>query len=89
MVDEVRRGTAEQLLQEGKTSIPDVAFLLGFSDVTTFTRAFKRWCGVPPGKFRERASGGQPGEVEGQEGAGHERAGGPGLGPGGNRRILY
>ncbi|AKT38617.1 AraC family transcriptional regulator [Chondromyces crocatus] len=56
LLDEVRRESAEQLLREGKIAIPDVAFLLGFSDVSTFTRAFKRWCGIPPGKYRERAT---------------------------------
>lgn len=57
MVEDVRRRTAETLLREGKVTLPDVAFLLGFSDVSTFTRAFKRWCGVPPGKFRESGLG--------------------------------
>jgi AraC-like DNA-binding protein len=32
--------------------LADVAFQLGFSDLATFTRAFKRWTGMPPGQWR-------------------------------------
>jgi AraC-like DNA-binding protein len=33
-------------------SIADMSFELGFSDVTTFTRAFKRYVGVTPSDWR-------------------------------------
>ena len=35
------------------TSIADVAFMTGFSDVTTFTRAFRRYYGVTPRDWRQ------------------------------------
>lgn len=35
-------------------SISDVAFMTGFSDVTTFTRAFRRHFGVTPRDWRQR-----------------------------------
>ncbi|MEM9492918.1 MAG: helix-turn-helix domain-containing protein [Myxococcota bacterium] len=33
-------------------SVADVAYLVGFSDVANFHRAFRRWTGVTPGVFR-------------------------------------
>ncbi|WP_437730401.1 AraC family transcriptional regulator [Sorangium sp. So ce1335] len=59
IVGEVRHQTAEELLREGDASLTEIAFLLGFSDVATFARAFKRWSGRTPGRFREEARGGR------------------------------
>lgn len=30
----------------------EIAFLTGFSDQSTFTRAFKRWTGLTPARYR-------------------------------------
>lgn len=51
LVEQVRRERAQELLQSGRASLTEVAFLLGFSDASAFSRAFKRWHGVPPGEF--------------------------------------
>ncbi|WP_437874624.1 AraC family transcriptional regulator [Sorangium sp. So ce513] len=59
IVSEVRRQTAEELLRESDTSLAEIAFVLGFSEVTAFARAFKRWAGRTPGRFREEARGGR------------------------------
>ncbi|XXX72823.1 helix-turn-helix transcriptional regulator [Sorangium sp. So ce134] len=59
IVAEVRRHTAEELLRESDTSTSEIAFLLGFSEVTAFARAFKRWSGRTPGQFRDEARGGR------------------------------
>ncbi|WP_437812230.1 AraC family transcriptional regulator [Sorangium sp. So ce1078] len=59
IVGEVRRRTAEELLRESDTSMSEIAFLLGFSEVTAFARAFKRWSGRTPGQLREEARGGR------------------------------
>ncbi|WP_437893353.1 AraC family transcriptional regulator [Sorangium sp. So ce124] len=59
LVGEVRRQTAEELLRESDTSMSEIAFVLGFSEVTAFARAFKRWSGRTPGRFREDARGGR------------------------------
>ncbi|MEM9072373.1 MAG: helix-turn-helix domain-containing protein, partial [Myxococcota bacterium] len=52
VVDEVRHGRALSLLRAPQMSVAQVAYLLGFSDVSTFSRAFKRWTGTSPRAFR-------------------------------------
>lgn len=48
ILDELRRERADQLLAEG---IPakEIAFELGFSEPSAFSRAYKRWTGRAPG----------------------------------------
>jgi len=41
-------------LADPRVSIAEVAFLLGFSDTSSFNRAFRRWTGEPPGRWRRR-----------------------------------
>jgi len=52
ILDEVRRDLAQQYLKEGPMSVCEVTFQLGFSDQSSFTRAFRRWTGKTPGEFR-------------------------------------
>lgn len=52
LVDEARRQLAEKLLAETKYSLAEIAFLTGFSEQSTFNRAFKRWAGQTPRSFR-------------------------------------
>lgn len=52
LADEVRRAAAGLYLQQPDVAIAEVAYLLGFSDQSTFNRAFKRWSGVTPKQFR-------------------------------------
>lgn len=52
LVDEARRQLAEKLLAETRYSLTEVAFLTGFAEQSTFTRAFKRWAGQTPRSFR-------------------------------------
>lgn len=53
--DNLRRGRAIQLLQSSNVSIADIAEDLGFSEPAAFTRAFKKWTGLPPAEFRAYA----------------------------------
>ncbi len=57
LVAEVRQSRAELLLKRPRTTITQIAFLLGFSDASAFSRAFRRWCGVSPQAFRAAAVG--------------------------------
>jgi AraC-like DNA-binding protein len=52
IVDELRKQLAERHLAEVEPTISEVAFLLGFSDVRAFGRAFRRWTGKSPSEYR-------------------------------------
>lgn len=50
----VRAQLAVSYLADPTVSIAEVAFLLGFSETSAFNRAFRRWTGEPPGRWRRR-----------------------------------
>jgi AraC-like DNA-binding protein len=52
VLDQARLGVARRLLADRSLTMADVAARVGFSDVATFSRAFKRWTGQPPGQWR-------------------------------------
>jgi AraC-like DNA-binding protein len=53
IADQVRYSLAAQQLQRSDLSIEDVAELTGFSDPANFRRAFLRWTGMTPARFRQ------------------------------------
>ena len=57
---EARRALGHQLLSMPDCDIQEVAFLLGYQDVTAFHRAFKEWEGVSPARWREMRNGSDP-----------------------------
>ena len=54
LLDQTRRELAEQYMKQMNISISEVAYLLGFSDCSNFSRAFQRWTGASPSKYREQ-----------------------------------
>lgn len=54
IVDEVRADLARHHLAREKRDIDDVALMLGFSDQSAFTKAFRRWTGRTPAEFARR-----------------------------------
>jgi len=52
VVDDVRASLARAYLVRPELSIAEVAYLLGFAEQSSFTRAFRRWTGVAPAAFR-------------------------------------
>lgn len=52
LVDRVRAEKARALVRDEHLTLADVAFRLGFSDVSSFSRSFRRWTGVSPGRYR-------------------------------------
>jgi AraC-like DNA-binding protein len=53
-VDALRSELACQYLTDKTVSISEIALLLGFSDQSTFHRAFERWTGDAPGRWRKK-----------------------------------
>jgi AraC-like DNA-binding protein len=52
LVDDTRREMAEQYLGRRDLSLADAAFLLGFGDLSSLSRASKRWFGSSPRQHR-------------------------------------
>ena len=52
LLDQMRRQLAMRYLREPDMAICEVAYLLGFSESSSFHRAFKRWTGITPKEFR-------------------------------------
>ena len=64
VVNETRRALAYGYIENSAMSITEIAFLLGFSDTSNFSRAFRRWTGHSPSAYAHRlrhaASGSHP-----------------------------
>lgn len=54
VVDGLRRSLADIYLRDPRLSLTDISMLLGFSEQSSFTRAFRRWRGESPAQFRQR-----------------------------------
>ncbi len=57
LLEDLRHRLALRYLREPRESIAEISFVLGYAEVRAFHRAFKRWTGLTPGAFRERALG--------------------------------
>ncbi|MFP5440020.1 MAG: helix-turn-helix domain-containing protein [Gammaproteobacteria bacterium] len=54
LLDRTREQLARQYLADRALSLGDIALLLGFSEQSAFTRAFRRWTGDTPARMRRR-----------------------------------
>ena len=52
ILDNVREMAAIQYIKNPVNTMSDIAFLLGFSEQSAFSRAFKKWTGTSPIKYR-------------------------------------
>lgn len=50
--DDLRRDAAIEYLLHTQLPLPEIANRVGFSEASTFHRAFKQWTGVAPGEYR-------------------------------------
>lgn len=53
LLTEVRQDLAQQYIQDRSKTLTEISFLLGFSEVSSFSRAFKGWTGKPPSEVRQ------------------------------------
>jgi AraC-like DNA-binding protein len=56
LVDDTRRRFALSYLRNRTHTLVEIAYLLGYSEVSAFSRAFRRWTGSTPSDYRRRAS---------------------------------
>lgn len=52
LIDDLRKEFAITYLNRDDLSISDIAYLLSYSELSTFTRSFKRWTGMSPKAYR-------------------------------------
>ena len=52
LLSEARHEMAKRYLQQRDMTLIEITFLLGFSDQSNFSKAFKQWEGVSPGGYR-------------------------------------
>jgi AraC-like DNA-binding protein len=53
LIDRVRFDYAQSLLLDPARNLIDIAYDLGYTDASSFTRAFRRWTGATPTIFRK------------------------------------
>lgn len=56
LLDDARQELARRFIGEQRLSIKEASYLLGFSEPGNFSRAFRRWTGQAPSRYRERVS---------------------------------
>ncbi|MCC7256970.1 MAG: AraC family transcriptional regulator [Gammaproteobacteria bacterium] len=66
LLNETRQELAVQYIRQGLHSVSEVTYLLGFADISSFSRAFRSWVGVSPSEYRDRSLG-RKGKPEGSE----------------------
>jgi AraC-like DNA-binding protein len=52
ILEETRAALAKRYLAERDLPVSEIAWLLGYGEVSSFTHAFKRWTGMTPRQFR-------------------------------------
>jgi AraC-like DNA-binding protein len=54
LLDDTRRHLAEKHLMDAKLDLAEIALLLGYSEQSAFTRAFRSWTGLAPAQWRRQ-----------------------------------
>jgi AraC-like DNA-binding protein len=53
LLDEVRQEVAEHYIHDSNVSLSEIAFVLGYSEYSSFWRAYKRWKKASPSAIRK------------------------------------
>ena len=51
ITDEVRKSLAINYLKAGDVPVKQISYMLGYNELSAFTRTFKRWMGTTPGAY--------------------------------------
>ena len=57
LLNDVRKTLALNFLENGTLALAEIAFTLGYSEVSAFNHAFRRWVGQSPGDYRRQRAG--------------------------------
>jgi AraC-like DNA-binding protein len=57
VLQEVREVLAVNYLGDARLKTLEIAMLLGYSNISTFTTAFKSWYDLPPAEYRQKILG--------------------------------
>jgi len=57
LLNEVRQELAEQYIRDRSITLTEMSFMLGFSEVSSFSRAYKNWTGKAPSAVRGAVAG--------------------------------
>lgn len=74
LVRGVRRDLATRYLAEPHIPLTEIAFMLGYSELSAFSRAFRQWTGLPPRRYRNQSAEMQRGTKAGSQPADHPKA---------------
>jgi AraC-like DNA-binding protein len=53
-VETTRQSLAQMYLDQRQLPLTEIALLLGYSELSAFTRAFTRWAGISPRAYRKQ-----------------------------------
>ena len=56
LLRQTREELARQYLDQGRISLSEIAFMLGYSEQSAFSRAFKQWTGQTPRQYLQRGA---------------------------------
>jgi AraC-like DNA-binding protein len=56
LVAGTRRHFSQNYLRDRRHTLTEIAYLLGYSEVSAFNRAFRRWTGSTPSEYRSQAT---------------------------------
>ena len=55
MVDAVRREIAQDYVLNSDHTLTDISLMLGYQELSSFSRAFRRWTNASPQQLRDQA----------------------------------
>ena len=56
VVETYREAMAKSMLTNADLQLTEIAYVLGYADLSSFSTAFKRWVGITPSQYRDRNS---------------------------------